>query len=226
MRGWRTRFLAIGAVALILSIIGGFFNADQFYRSYIWCYMFFIGVPLGSTALLMLQYLSGGAWGMVIRRPCEAASRTLPLLAILFIPIVIALFLDGKAAIPHLYPWANPDIVAHDRILQHRQVYLNVPFFLIRAGLYFVGWILIGRLLYKWSGDQDRGDTRAEGRLAAISGPGLIFFGFSVTFMAIDWILSINPHWFSTIFGLLFIAGEALSALAFLICLLVRFVCW
>jgi hypothetical protein len=213
MRGWRTRFLAIGAVTLILCIIGGLFNADQFYRSYIWCYMFFIGVPLGATSLLMLQYLTGGAWGMVIRRPCEAASRTLPLLLFLFIPIVIG--------IPHLYPWSHPEIVQHDPVLQHKQLYLNLPFFLVRAGMYFVGWMLIAHLLYRWSGEQDRGDTRATGRLAAISGPGLIFFGFSVTFMAVDWILSINPHWFSTIFGLLFIAGEGLSALAFLICLLV-----
>ena len=128
IRGWRTRFLAIGAVALIFCIVGAFFNTDQFYRSYIWCYMFFIGVPLGATALLMLQYLSGGAWGVVIRRPCEAASRTLPLVLILFVPIVIG--------IPHLYQWSHPDIVAHDRILQHKQVYLNVPFFLGRAALY------------------------------------------------------------------------------------------
>src|SRR6202167_1347995 len=213
MRGWRTRFLAIGAVALILGIVGGFFNADQFYRSYVWCYMFFIGLPLGMTALLMLQYLTGGAWGMVIRRPCEAASRTLPLLLILFLPIVIG--------IPHLYQWSHPDIVAHDPVLLHKRVYLNVPFFLIRAGLYFVGWMLIAHLLYRWSGEQDRGDARVAGRLEALSGPGLIFFGFSVTFMSVDWVLSINPHWFSTIFGLLFIAGEALSALAFLICLLV-----
>jgi len=213
MRGWRMRSLVVGAVALILGIAGGLFNADQFYRSYIWCYMFFIGVPLGATALLMLQYLTGGAWGVVIRRPCEAASRTLPLLLILFIPIVIG--------IPHLYQWSHADIVANDSLLQHKHIYLNVPFFLIRAGMYFVGWLLIAHLLYRWSGEQDRGDTRAGGRLTAISGPGLIFFGFSVTFMAIDWILSINPHWFSTIFGLLFIAGEALSALACLICLLV-----
>ena len=91
MRGWRTRFLAIGAGAMALTIIGGFFNADQFYRSYIWCYMFFIGLPLGCTALLMLQYLSGGAWGIVIRRPCEAAMRTLPFLLILFVPIMLGI---------------------------------------------------------------------------------------------------------------------------------------
>ena len=213
MRGWWRRFLAIGVVALTLSVIGAFFNADQFYRSYLWTYMFFIGLPLGATALLMLQYLSGGAWGVVIRRPCEAAMRTMPLLMLLFFPIVIG--------IPHLYSWSHPDIVAHDRLLQHKQVYLNLPFFLGRALVYFAGWSLISLALYKWSGDQDRGDTRAAGRMAAISGPGLIFYGFSVTFMAIDWVLSINPHWFSTIFGLLFIAGEGLSAVAFLICVLV-----
>ena len=213
MRGWRTRALAIGAVALALCIVGGFFNADQFFRSYLWCYMFYIGVALGSTALLMLQYLTGGAWGMVIRRPCEAASRTLPLLLILFLPIAIG--------IPRLYRWSHADIVAHDPVMLHKAVYLNVPFFLIRAAIYFAGWLLIAYFLYNWSDEQDRGDTRAAGRLAAISGPGLAFYGFSVTFMAIDWILSLDPDWFSTIFGLLLIAGEALSALAFLICLLV-----
>jgi hypothetical protein len=213
MRGLRTRFLIVGIVALLISVVGWFLNSDQFYRSYIWCYMFFIGVPLGATALLMLQYLTGGAWGMMIRRPCEAASRTIPLLALLFIPII--------AGIPHLYQWSHADIVAHDAVLRHKQIYLNVPFFLIRAGIYFTGWMLIAHLLYKWSGDLDRGDARAASKLAAISGPGLIFYGFSVTFMAIDWVLSINPHWFSTIFGLLFIVGEGLSALAFLICVLV-----
>jgi hypothetical protein len=213
IRGWRTRLLTVGVIALALLIIGAFFNADQFFRSYLWCYMFFIGVPLGSTALLMLQYLTGGAWGMVIRRPCEAAARTLPLLLILFIPIAIG--------IPHLYQWSHADVVAHDAVLRHKAVYLNVPFFLIRAAGYFAGWMLFAYLLTKWSGEQDRGDTRAGGKLEAISGPGLIFYGFSVTFMAVDWVLSLNPHWFSTIFGLLFIAGEGLSALAFLICLLV-----
>ncbi|MGO4879586.1 MAG: hypothetical protein ACLP59_02050 [Bryobacteraceae bacterium] len=213
MRGWRTRCLIVGVVGLLLGIIGAFFNVDQFYRSYIWCYMFFVGLPLGATAVLMLQYLTGGAWGVVIRRPCEAASRTLPLMAILFLPIVIGM--------PHLYQWSHPDIVAHDPVLLHKRIYLNVPFFLIRTVVYFAGWILIAHLLYKWSGDQDRGDERSARRLAAISGPGLIFYGFSVTFMAVDWILSINPHWFSTIFGLLFIAGEGLSAIAFLICVLV-----
>lgn len=213
LRAWRTRFLLVGAAALALASIGAFFNADQFFRSYLWCYMFFIGVPLGATALLMMQYLTGGAWGMVIRRPCEAAARTLPLLLILFIPIAIG--------IPHLYQWSHADVVARDPVLQHKAVYLNVPFFLIRAAVYFAGWMLFAYFLNKWSGEQDRGSAAATGKLEAISGPGLIFYGFSVTFMAVDWILSLDPHWFSTIFGMLFIAGEGLAALAFLICLLV-----
>jgi hypothetical protein len=213
MRGWRTRSLLIGGAALLLAIIGGFWNADQFYRSYLWCYMFFIGATLGATALLMLQYLTGGAWGMVIRRPCEAAARTLPLLLLLFLPIAIG--------IPHLYQWSHADVVARDPILQHKAAYLNVPFFLIRAAVYFGGWMLFAYFLNKWSGEQDRGDATAARKLAAISGPGLVFLGFSVTFMAVDWILSLDPHWFSTIFGMLVIAGEGLAALAFLICLLV-----
>ncbi len=215
LRGWRTRALIVGVGVLVLCAIGGFFDADQFFRSYLWCYMFYIGVTLGATALLMLQYLTGGAWGMVIRRPCEAAARTFILLPILFLPIVIGM--------PHLYQWSHAEVVARDALLQHKAVYLNVPFFLIRAAVYFAGWNLIAHFLYKWSGDQDKGDVRAAGRLAAISGPGLLFYGFSVTFMAVDWILSLDPHWFSTMFGLLFIAGEGLSALAFLICLLVIF---
>lgn len=213
IRGWRTRFAVIGAASLAACIIGAFFNADQFFRSYLWSYLFPIGVTLGCTALLMLQYLTGGAWGIVIRRPCEAAMRTLPLMAILFIPIAIG--------IPHLYAWSHADVVARDEILRHKQVYLNVPFFLARAAMYFIGWGLFAYFLNKWSGEQDRGNTAISGRLSWLSGPGLVFYGFSVTFMAIDWVLSLDPHWFSTIFGMLVIAGEGLSSVAFLICTLV-----
>jgi hypothetical protein len=174
--------------------------------------MFFLGLTLGCMALNMLQYLTGGAWGVVIRRFCEAATRTLPLLAVLFLPIVIG--------IPALYEWSHPDIVAKDAILRHKHLYLNVPFFLIRAVLYFGGWILFSTVLDRWSQQQDESGGRAVNRrLQLTSGPGLVWWGLSVTFMAIDWVLSINPHWFSTIFGLLFMAGQGLNALAFLITL-------
>ena len=162
----------------------------------------------------MLQYLTGGAWGVVIRRPCEAAARTLPLLALMFLPILIG--------IPNLYEWSHADKVAADEMLQHKQPYLNVPFFLGRAAMYFAGWILLS-----WCSTSGRSariakaDRGARARWRRISGPGLIFWGFSVTFMSIDWVLSLNPHWFSTMFGLLFIAGQGLSSMAFLIALMV-----
>ena len=107
-----------------------------------------MGVSVGSLAWLMLQYLTGGAWGVVIRRPCEAAARTLPLVALMFVPIAIG--------IPNLYPWSHAKVVAADEILKHKQVYLNVPFFLTRAAVYFAGWILLSWLFNRWSAREDR----------------------------------------------------------------------
>jgi hypothetical protein len=151
---------------------------------------------------------------VVIRRPCEAAARTLPLVALMFVPVAIG--------IPNLYSWSHAKVVAADEILKHKQVYLNVPFFLIRAAAYFAGWILLSWLLNRWSAREDReGPAGVHEKMAALAGPGLIFWGFSVTFMAVDWVLSLDPHWFSTMFGMLFMAGQALSSMAFLIALLV-----
>jgi hypothetical protein len=215
IRQWRTRAAAVGVVGLALTVAGLFLvSPNQFYRSYLWSYVFFVGLAVGSLAWLMLQYLTGGAWGVVIRRPAEAAARTLPLVALLFVPIVIG--------IPNLYQWAHPNIVAADEMLRHKQPYLNVPFFLGRAAIYFLGWGFLAWFLNRWSMKEDvDGSTRAHSRMAAISGPGLVFWGFSITFMALDWVLSLDPHWYSTMFGLLFVAGQGLSSLAFLVTLLV-----
>ena len=214
IRVWRPRFLVTGALALALCAIGAFFTPAQFFQSYLWSYTFFVGVSLGCMALAMLQFLTGGAWGVVIRRICESASRTLPLLAVLFVPVA--------AGIPWLYRWSDPKVVAADEIIRHKHVYLNVPFFLIRAAFYFAGWMAIAYLLNRWSAEQDRvGGRQLHRKLQLISGPGLIFWGFSVTFMAVDWVMSTDPRWFSTMFGLLFLAGQALSSLAFAITLTV-----
>jgi len=214
LKRWRTRSLLAGVVGAALCFVGLLSSPFEFYRSYLWSYLFVVGVSVGSLAWLMLQYLTGGAWGVVIRRPCEAAARTLPLVALMFLPILIG--------IPNLYPWSHAKIVAADALLRQKHVYLNVPFFLARAAFYFTGWILLSWRLNHWSAAEDReGHGRAHARLARLAGPGLVFWGFSVTFMAIDWVLSLNPHWFSTIFGMLFMAGQALSSLAFLIALLV-----
>src|SRR5919198_578082 len=147
---WQQRFWWGGVAALGLCLIGAFSDPDQFFRSYLWSYMFYVGVTLGCMALAMLHYLTGGAWGLVIRRLCESASRTFPVLALLFVPVVLG--------IPRLYQWSRPSVVAADEILRHKRVYLNVPFFLIRAGVYFAGWMLFSWYLNKWSLEHEETD--------------------------------------------------------------------
>src|SRR4051794_32105125 len=214
MRQWRSRAIIAGGVGAVLLFLGLFFDPFQFYHSYLWSYVFCVGLALGSMAWLMLQYLSGGAWGVVIRRPAEAAARTLPLLAVLFLPIAIG--------IPRLYEWSHKDIVEKSELLKHKALYLNVPFFLGRAVFYFAGWMLIAFLLNKWSEREDReGGMAAHIKMAKVSAPGVIFWCLTITFMSIDWLLSLNPQWFSTIFGMLVIAGQGLGSMAFLIALLV-----
>lgn len=214
LRSWRSRALLIGILGAIACAIGFFVDHDQFYRSYLWAYVFYVGITVGSMAWLMVQYLTGGAWGVVIRRPAEAAARTLPLIALMFIPVGIG--------IPNLYLWSHSAVVKADAVLQHKATYLNIPFFLGRAVLYLGMWNLISWLLNRWSLQEDRtADPRLRSKLSILSGPGLVFWGFSITFMAVDWVLSINPHWFSTMFGMLFMAGQGLSSLAFLITVLV-----
>lgn len=214
VRQWRGRALAVGAVSMLLTVLGAFIGpSGQFFRSYLWSFVYVFGIGVGSLAWLMLQYLTGGAWGVVIRRPAEAAARTIPLLALLFIPIVIG--------IPSLYHWSHADLVAADPMLQHKQPYLNVPFFLIRAVVYLGGWSLCAMLFNRWSADEDRGVPGSHSKMAAMAGPGLVFWGFALTFMSVDWVLSLNPHWFSTIFGLLLMAGQSLSAMSFLITLMI-----
>ena len=155
-------------------------------------------------AWLMLQYLTGGAWGVVIRRPAEAAARTLPLVALMFLPMLIG--------IPNLYQWSHPSIVAADPVLRHKALIStsrsssSARWFTWAAGICSPGSSTAGRRARM----RDRpSPTR---KMAASAGPGLIFWGFSVTFMAVDWVLSLNPHWFSTMFGLLFMAGQGLSS--------------
>jgi len=205
---------AVGALGTIALIIGASISPDQFFRSYLWAYIFFIGISTGCLAWLMCQYLTGGAWGVVIRRPAEAAACTLPLLIAFFIPIAFG--------IPSLYKWSHVSVVAGDEILKHKQPFLNVPFFLVRAATYLGGWALLAWLLDRWSGLAGRkGPAVARRMLSRISAPGLLFWGFAVTFMAIDWVMSLDPHWFSTMFGLLFVANQGLSSLAFLITVLI-----
>ena len=199
-----------GAVGVALLAAGAFVNPAQFLFSYLVAFLFVTGIALGSMAIVMIHHLSGGNWGVPIRRILEAATRTLPLVALLFVPIALGL--------PTLYPWARPDVVSTDALLQHKAPYLNVPFFLARAAFYFIVWNGIAFVLNRWSREQDRtGEPRLARQLQQASAAGLLLFALTMTFAATDWVMSLEPHWFSTIFGVLLMAGQGLSALAFAI---------
>jgi hypothetical protein len=155
----------------------------------------------------MLHHLVGGRWGFMIQRVLEAAIQTLPLMALLFIPLLFGL--------SDLYPWAQTEVVAADRLLQQKAAYLNIPFFIARTVAYFAVWIVLGRLLVTWSLRQDRtADDALTLRLQRLSGPGLVLYGLTVTFAAIDWMMSLEPKWYSTIFGMIFMVSFGLAALA------------
>ena len=211
LRRWRTRALLAGVMLMILSIAGAFFNPSQFFRSYLMGYLFWIGLALGSMGLVMVQYLTGGAWGLVSRRTLESAMLTLPALAILFLPII--------AGIPELYEWSHPEAVARDQIIRHRAPYMNEPMFILRAAACFALWTTFAYFLNRWSRREDRTGDQSR-RLAMISAPGLLLYVFTVTFSSVDWAESLMSHFFSTIWGFVFVVSQGLSAMCFVILVL------
>jgi hypothetical protein len=200
--------LGVGGLGLLATVIGFVVDADQFYRSYLLAYIFVLGIPMGSLALLMVHHLTGGGWGLVIRRTFEASVRTIPLMALLFLPIVFG--------IHTLYEWSHADVVARDPIIAEKSIYLNTTGFLIRAVLYFAIWSYLAIRLTRLSAQQDTEEVHFH-RFEKVSGPGLLIFALTITFASVDWVMSLDPHWFSTLFGLWFMVGQALTALAFTI---------
>jgi hypothetical protein len=155
----------------------------------------------------MVQHLSGGVWGVILRRPFEAAVRTLPYMALLFLPIAFGMH--------SIFEWSRPEM-ANDPIISAKAPYLNVPFFLARQAFYFICWSVIGTLLSRWSDEHDRtGDPALVDKMSKLSGAGLLIYGLTVTFAMVDWTMSINVRWFSTIWGMLYAGGQGLSAFAF-----------
>jgi hypothetical protein len=200
--------LVCGVIGVVLVVVLGMRDTQQLFRSYLFAFVYWISIPLGCTAILMLHHLTGGWWGLPIRRILEAGSRTIRLMAVLFIPVLFGM--------SKLYLWANAATVQADPILQDKHWWLNPTGFVIRYFVYFGVWLLLAGLLNKWSREQDQtGNPVLAERMSAISGPGLVFWGFAVSGAAVDWVMSLEPHWYSTIYGLLFIAIEALIALSF-----------
>jgi hypothetical protein len=198
----------------VLSVIGLVMSGlDRFFEAYLVAYVFWAGVSLGSLALLMVIHLTGGAWGVVIRRLLEAATRTIPVMAVLFIPIIFGM--------GHLYHWSLPE-ASTDPLIAEKAAYLNTPFFIGRQVFYWVVWSTLAILLNRWSAEQDRtGDPALVAKFSKLSGGGLVLHGLILTFAMVDWVMSLNAHWFSTIWGMLFLVGQGLSALAFAIVILI-----
>jgi hypothetical protein len=214
---FQRRALIVGVVATAVCLLGAIFNLDQFFRSYLVAYVFWLGITLGCLAILMLQHMSGGAWGLVIRRLLESATRTLPLLALLFLPVAFG--------VRSVYIWALPPPDASEALkhaLEHKALYLNVPFFLARAVFYFAAWNVMSYFLNKWSLEQDRtGHRPLTTKIQSLSGPGLVLYGLTVTFASVDWLMSLEPQWFSTMYGMLIMGSQGLSAMAFIIAVVV-----
>ena len=210
-----SRATIIAVVGIALAAAGYFATGDAFWQSYLIAFIFWNGITVGSLGVLMIQHLSGGRWTMPSRRVLEAATRTLPLMALLFIPIWL------KRGV--LYKWAMPG-AENDPIIQLKAAYLNPSFFLLRAVIFFSIWGALTFILNKWSKEQDEHPTELPGpkdrRSRMVSGPGLVLYVATITFMSVDWVMSLDPHWYSTIYGVLTLGGQGLSTLAFTIVVL------
>ncbi|MBA3886996.1 MAG: quinol:cytochrome C oxidoreductase [Acidobacteria bacterium] len=207
------RLPVVGGVGALLGVaacaILGAANPTQFFFSWLVAFLFFLSLALGALYFVLIQYAAQGGWGIVLRRIGETTFATIPVMAILFLPLLFGL---GS-----LYPWSVSGAAEHDALLRWKEPFLNVPFFLIRAGLYFACWSFIALLYYRLSRGQDAtGDPAVSARLRRLAGPALIVLAVTQTFAVIDWIMSLTPHWYSTIFGLYFFAGSFVGFIALL----------
>jgi hypothetical protein len=224
---FQQRAMMIGAVGLLAGIVGGFIDrpagealvlglSPNFFRAWLIGFLLCTGLTLGSLGWMMLHHLTGGQWGFVSRRIWEAATRALPLVALFFLVVLLGM--------PAIFHWSDRALVEASPVLRQKAPYLNVTFFIVRAAVYFLYWMVCIVLLTRWSDGQDRGTiatTPADSvRFRTLSAPGLLFFVLTVTFAATDWVMSLEPEWYSTIFGLLTVVGQGLTTVAFTIVVL------
>jgi hypothetical protein len=216
---WRTPALTVGIVASAVALALGLkFGWALFLRGWLVGFLFWLGLTTGSLLLLMLQYTSGGNWGRVGRRFWEAAAGNLPFMFLCWLPIAFGMKL--------LYSWAAMSHAEAAAKLGASKVdlYLNPTWFWIRGALYFLGWFGLYFFLKKWSYKEEAGEaTPAQFvRVQNLSGFGIVFYAAAITFASIDWAMSLYPEWWSTVWGMLFMVGQVLSALAFTIVLLIK----
>jgi hypothetical protein len=206
----------VGGFALLLAIPGAFSSPEKFFHSYIFSFMLVLGLTVGSLGLLMLQHLTGGNWGIIIRRPLEAASRNIWLVLVMFIPIILGMKTLYRA-------WLDPERLKEEPLSKFQQGYLTSGGFLGRAVLYFAIWILLMWLFNAWSKQQDerQRDPQIQQRFKRLAGPGVILYILAMTFAAIDWVMSLSPHWASTIYGFIFVGSQAIASMCLMIIVVV-----
>jgi hypothetical protein len=205
------RSLMIGILFAIISLIFAFISPDQFFRSYLLGYMAWLGLTLGCMSFLMINHMTGGAWGMVARRYMEAAIGTLPLMAVLFIPLIVGMH--------HVYVWTHADAMTHDQhLVDLTHSYLTASGFVWRAVIYFAIWLFLAYRLNKLSAEQDNPPTRNfSPRFRTIAAPGILLYAFTMSFAVIDWVMSLTPPWISTIYAMIYLVGQTLSAICFIV---------
>ena len=214
---FKSRSLFVGAPVLLLAAVLAFVNWEVFLRSWLFAFMFWLGISLGSLTLLMLQYTSGGNWGRIGRRIWEAAAQNIPLMFVFFLPLWIAMFTG------HLFPWRHMDA---SELGEKGKYYLTPFWFSFRAIVYFLGWGGLAWRLRRWSFTEEAGlNTPAQFvSIQNLCGAGILFYALTITFASIDWTMSLNPKWWSTVWGMLFMVGQVLTTFAFTIWLLTRLV--
>lgn len=200
---------SVGAVGAIASFLLGQGDPRQFYFSWLVAFLFFLSLALGSLFFVLALFLTKAGWAIVIRRVAENSMATLPLFALLFLPVLFGM--------EHLYHWALGETVEADSLLRWKRPFLNVTFFTVRAAIYLVSWSVISLWFLRSSCRQDRsGEQGITRRLQIASAPAMVVFALTVTFASVDWIMSLDPHWYSTIFGVYFFSGSLVGAFAFL----------
>lgn len=205
----RRNALLLGAIGAALTIVGAVLDLEQFSRSYLLAWLYWLSIALGCFGIMMLHHMTRGGWGLMVRRTLEAATRTLPVLILLFVPIALRL--------PDVFVWARPE-AADDPLIAHKEWFLNEPFFLARAAGYFAIWGILVYFLNRLSLAQDKsGDPALFRRMQTWAAPGLAVFAVVGSLAAVDWVMSLDPHWYSSLFGFYYIGGQIVAGMAFTI---------
>ena len=212
----QTSALGVGVIALAGAVILAFAGGSQFFQSYLMAYLFWVGLSLGALALMLVQHLAGGSWGALISRPLEAAVSLLPLMGLLIIPLMFGA--------RELFVWTDAAYLAEHATVANKTQYLNLPFFIIRTVIYFLLWSSAALLYRRLSARQDddgSGAGRIGYRMKSMSGAWFVVYVMTMTFAGIDWAMSLTPTWFSGIYSVILMASQVITAIAFIILVIV-----